>query len=240
MKLVFVHGSGNSGEVWKYQTDYFSDSVAVNLPGHPGGKPCTSVDDYADWLHKYLLNHGYKELVLAGHSLGGAIVQTYALKYPQDLKALILIATGARLRVHPNFIAIIADGITDPERWLKEFIEPLYARVPPEFKDRMIKDVAKVGAAVQLNDFLCCDRFDIMDKVSEIKLLTLVICGSEDNLTPVKYSQYLASKIASARLTVIDGATHFVLLEKPAEVNRAISEFLAGLESLGKFNKSAQ
>jgi len=230
VKLIFVHGSGNTGEVWKYQTAYFPDSVAVNLPGHPVGKPCTSVDEYADWLHKYLLKQGYKDPVLAGHSLGGAIVQTYALKYPQDLKGLILIATGARLRVNPDFLAIIGDGIADPERWLKEFVEPLYVRVSPEFKEGIMKDVAKVGAPVQLNDFLCCDKFDTMDKISEIELPTLVVCGTEDNLTPVKYSQYLANKIASARLVVIDGATHFALLEKPDEVNQAINEFLTDLE----------
>jgi len=232
VKLIFVHGSGNTGEVWKCQTTYFPDSVAINLPGHPEGKPCTSVGDYAGWLHEYILKQGYKEPVLAGHSLGGAIVQSYALKYHQDLKALILIATGARLRVHPDYLAIIGDGIADPERWLKEFVEPLYARVPPEFKEGIIKDVAKVGAAVQLNDFLCCDQFDVMDKVSEIKLPALVICGSEDNLTTVKYHQYLANKIAGARLMVIDGATHFVLLEKPAEVNLAIERFLAELKEV--------
>lgn len=229
MKLVFVHGSGNTGEVWKYQIAHFSDSEAVNLPGHPSGKPCTSVDDYADWLHEYVVKQGYRELVLAGHSLGGAIVQTYALKYPEDAKALILIGSGARLRVHPDFLALMEAGITNPEKWLKEFVEPLYARVPLDLRERVIKKVAEVGAAVQLNDFLCCDRFDIMDRISEIKVPALIICGSDDNMTPVKYSQYLAGKIASAKLTVIDGGTHFVFMEKPDEVNQAIEQFLTDL-----------
>jgi pimeloyl-ACP methyl ester carboxylesterase len=68
-----------------------------------------------------------------------------------------------------------------------------------------------------------------MDKVHQIAAPTLIICGTEDDMTPVKYSQYLASKIAGARLVIIDGGSHLVFLEKPDEANRAIEEFLKGL-----------
>lgn len=229
MKLIFVHGSGNTSEVWCYQTAYFPDSEAVNLPGHPEGKPSTSVYGYAEWLHEYVLKQGYKKPVLAGHSLGGAVVLTYALNYSKDAKALILIGTGARLRVHPDFLAAIEAGISNPQKWLTEFVEPHYARVAPDVKTAVVSKVAEVGAAVQLYDFQCCDKFDIMNRVHQIKLPTLVLCGTDDNMTPVKYSQYLANKIAGAHLVVINGGTHFAFLEKPEEVNRAIDDFLKSL-----------
>jgi len=187
------------------------------------------VNDYVEWVHEYILKQGYNEPILAGHSLGGAIAQAYALNHPDALKALILVATGAKLRVHPDFLAVMAAGIAEPTKWLKEFAEPIYARVSPELREIVIKKVAEVGATIQLNDFQCCDKFDIMDRVHEIKCPTLIICGSDDNLTPVKYSQYLANKIAGARLVVIDGGTHFVFVEKPDEVNRAIDKFLKSL-----------
>ena len=230
MKLILIHGSGNTKEVWYYQTAYFLDCEAINLPGHlQEGEPATSVDGYAEWVHEYLLKRGYKEPVLAGHSLGGAIAQTYALKYPDNLKALILIATGARLRVHPDFLALMQVGIAEPSKWLKEFVEPMYARVSPELREVVVKKVAKVGAAVQLNDFQCCDKFDIMGRVHEIRCPALIICGSDDNLTPVKYSQYLANKLVSSHLIVIEGGTHFVFMEKPDAVNQAIEKFLRSL-----------
>ncbi|MCK4722341.1 MAG: alpha/beta hydrolase, partial [Dehalococcoidia bacterium] len=69
----------------------------------------------------------------------------------------------------------------------------------------------------------------IMDRVHQIDAPTLVICGTEDEMTPPKYSQYLANKIAGARLVIIDGSTHFVFMEKPEEVNQAIEEFLNSL-----------
>ena len=54
---------------------------------------------------------------------------------------------------------------------------------------------AEVGPQVELNDLKACDGFDMMDSVGEIKLPTRVICGSDDAMTPVKYSQFLTNNI---------------------------------------------
>jgi pimeloyl-ACP methyl ester carboxylesterase len=226
MKLIFIHGAGNTSLLWHYQTKYFTGSEAINLPGHPEGKPCTSIDEYAQWLHQYAYRGERLQLVIAGHSLGGAIAMMYALSYPENVKALILIGTGARLRVRPDLLKKLEDSIDAPAQWLKKVVEPPYSRVAPYVKEKIIDGMAKVGAAVQLNDFRCCDKFDIMDKVSQIVVPTLVICGSEDDMTPVKYSQYLVNKITGAKLVIIEGATHYCLLEKQVEANRAIEAFL--------------
>jgi pimeloyl-ACP methyl ester carboxylesterase len=229
MKLIFVHGAGNTGLVWHYQTEYFTGSEAVTLRGHPDDRPCASIDEYAEWLHQYIRRQDYSQLVIAGHSMGGAVAQMYALTYPDNVKALILVDTGARLRVRPDFLKLLEDGLEAPTDWLKNAVEPAYSRVAPEVRKKVIEGVVKVGVAVQLNDFRCCDRFDIMDKVSQITVPTLVICGTDDDMTPVKYSQYLADKIAGAKLVVVEGGTHYCLLEKHVEVNRAIEEFVNGL-----------
>lgn len=229
MKLIFVHGAGNTGLVWHYQTQYFTDSEAISLPGHPQGKLCTSIDQYAEWLHQYVHNKGHSQLVIAGHSMGGAVAQTYALSYPQDVKALILIDTGARLRVRPDFIKLLEDNIDAPAELLKNIIEPTYSRVAPEVREKIVNGMVNVGVAAQLSDFRCCDKFDIMDRVNRIAVPTLVICGAEDDMTPPKYSQYLVNKIAGAKLVVIDGGTHHCFIEKPLEVNEAIEEFLKSL-----------
>jgi len=229
MKLIFVHGAGNTGLVWHYQTQYFADSEAISLPGHPQGKPCSSVSDYAEWLHQYIRQKDYFQPVIAGHSMGGAVAQMYALSYPQDVKALILIGTGARLRVRPDFLKLLEDNIDAPAELLKNIIEPTYSRVAPEVREKIVNGMVNVGIAVQLNDFRCCDRFDIMDRVNQIAVPTLVICGTEDDMTPLKYAQYLVDKIVGARLVVIDGGSHHCFLEKPLEVNRAIEEFLKSL-----------
>jgi pimeloyl-ACP methyl ester carboxylesterase len=228
MKLLFIHGAGNTGFVWHYQSEYFADSDAISLIGHPEGKPCISIDDYADWLHQYVLDKGYTQPVLVGHSMGGAVAQVYALKYSAHVKGIVLLGTGARLRVRPDFLSLLEAGIDAPAEWVRNVIEPFYSRVAPDVREKVIKKVLEVGAAVQLNDFKCCDKFDIMDKVHQIEAPTLVICGTDDEMTPVKYSQYLANKIAGAKLVIIEGS-HFVFMESHEKVNQAIEEFLKGL-----------
>lgn len=229
MKLIFIPGSGNTGLVWHYQAEHFADSEAISLPGHPEGEPCTRVEDYVDWLHQHVIDQSFSEPILIGHSLGGAVAQTYALSYPEDVKGLVLIGTGARLRVRPDFLSLLEAGIDYPPAWFKSFVQPFYDRVAPGLRERVVNRVTEVGARVQLNDFRCCDKFDIMDRVHQIDAPTLVICGTEDEMTPPKYSQYLATKISGARLVIIDGSTHFVFMEKPEEVNQAIEEFLNSL-----------
>ena len=87
----------------------------------------------------------------------------------------------------------------------------------------------EVGPAVAYNDMTACDQFDIMDRVAEIRLPTLAIVGTEDEMTPPLYSTYLEKNLADCRAVIIEGATHSVMLERPEEVNGAIEEFVSGL-----------
>lgn len=226
MRLVFIPPSGAGKENWLFQTEYFSGSEGISLPGHPVGKPLNSVAEYVEWLHDYIHHKGYKDVVLTGHSLGGAIAQLYALKYGKELKGLVLIGTGARLRVLPATLASVRSEIGDETAWRK-YIEdtPLPSPRLNPARDEKIR----IGPETLLSDLLCCDKFDIMEQVQNIKLPTLIIVGTEDASTPVKYSQYLANKIKGSKLVIIQGATHSVAQEKPAEVNKAIEEFLAGI-----------
>lgn len=228
MKLLFLHASGGMKESWYHQTKYFKDSEAIDLPGHPEGQPCTSINDYVQWMRGYIYGRGYRDVVLAGHSIGGGIAQLYGLKYPEDLKALILIGTGARLRVLPATLNALEEALEDKETWERN-LQFGYTFLDPEQREALRRKRVAIGPAGTLNDLLCCDRFDIIDRVQEIELPTLVICGTEDTQTPVRYSEYLANKIPGAKLKIIEGATHSVALEKPDEVNQAIGDFLSSL-----------
>ena len=228
MKLLFIAGSGGGKEEWIYQTEYFANSEAISLPGHPEGKTYSSIDDHVEWLRGYIHQHGYVDVVLAGHSFGSAIAQLYGLKYSQEVMALVLIGAGARMRVLPAFLRAVEGMITDETGW-RRFLEVTYGRVDPEIRRVAMAARMRIGPAVMLNDLLCCDKFDIMDRVHTIKLPTLVICGRQDDMTPVKYSQYLTDKIGGATQVIIEGAGHLVFLEKPAGVNQALERFLGGL-----------
>jgi len=228
VKLLFIPGSGSGREAWLYQTEYFANSEAIAFPGHPEGDPCSNVEEYVEWLRDYIHRQQYQDVILVGHSLGGAIAQLYGMKYGDEVKALVLVGTGARLKVLPALLAAFKGMITDGAAWTK-YVEEHYSRVDSEVRQVVIEAGIQIGPAVALNDFICCDKFDIMDKVHTIKLPTLVICGNGDGLTPVKYAHYLTNKIEAAREVIIDGAGHLVFLEKPEEVNQAIAQFLRSL-----------
>lgn len=231
MHLILVHGSGGCRDIWRYQTDYFQRSCAVNLPGHPDGQVLDSVQQYADWLRTYLKERACENAVLAGHSLGGAVVMMCALTYPQELKGIIIVGSGARLRVHPAFLTPCEKAIKgDPREW-NRLIKEMYQSTPEDYRREMLEKHRAIGPAAMLNDFLCCDKFDIMDRVHEIRLPTLIICGELDVMTPVKYSNYLAARIANSKVVVVPGAGHFVMAEKPQVVNKAIQDFVHEISS---------
>jgi pimeloyl-ACP methyl ester carboxylesterase len=231
MSIIFVHGSGACGDIWRYQTDYFTDSHAVNLPGHPHGQMLKSVGECVDWLRKYIKGRGFRNVVLAGHSFGGAITLMYALRYPQELKGIIIIGSGARLKVHPMFLTPCEEAIRgNPGEWY-QMVEEMYRSTPEDYKREVIEKQKDIGPAIMLNDFLCCDKFDIMEKVHQIKLPTLIICGELDVMTPVKYANYLGAKITDSRVVIVPKAGHLVFAEKPEVVNKAIEDFLARISS---------
>ena len=226
MRLIFVHGSGACSDIWRYQTAYFSDSHAVNLSGHPHGQALESVEECVEWLNKYIQGKGFKDVVLAGHSFGGAIALMYALRYPQALKGVIIIGSGARLRVNPMFLTPCKEAIKgSPRKWY-ELVGEMYRLTLGDYKKEMIEKQKAIGPAVMLNDFLCCDKFDVMDRVHEIKVPALIICGESDVMTPVKFANYLGAKITNSRVVIIPQATHLVFTEKPEAVNKAIEDFV--------------
>jgi pimeloyl-ACP methyl ester carboxylesterase len=231
--VIFIHGSGGNASLWQKVMEGLAKdyrSIAVDLPGHgsSGGDGFKIVSDYGDFVNEFLEALGFNIAVLGGHSLGGAVVQDVALRYPQKLKALLLIGTGARLRVLPEALESMrkmASGEIQPQFYPWGFSE----KASPEVIAEGEREWAKTGSLVRYHDFLACDKFDQIGEVEKIRLPSLIACGKEDRLTPVKYSQFLNQKLPGSRMELIDGAGHLVMLENPQALSRAILSFLAGL-----------
>lgn len=229
MKLVFVHGSGGTGRVWKRQTEHFAGSVAVTLPGHPDGTPCNSIQEAAGWLHSELASDaGSNPLVVVGHSLGGAIALQYALDHGDELAGIVLVGSGARLRVHPATLKVLEQAIDQP-RSFSAFVAESFEKVPGEFATELLELSVALGPAPFLNDLRACDRFDVIERLGEIDVPALAIVGSEDVMTPPKYSAFLEDRMPNAAVRVIEGGTHFVFAEHPDPVNEAIAGFVDSL-----------
>jgi pimeloyl-ACP methyl ester carboxylesterase len=158
--------------------------------------------------------------------MGGAIALTLALN-KIELSGLVLVGTGARLRVHPEIFAKIAENYPEACRLIAQ--RSVSPRSDPIIAGRLVEDMMKVRSDVALRDFMACDQFDRMSQVQAISCKTLVIVGEDDWMTPVKYSQYLHDRIASSKLVVIPRAGHSVMLEQHRMVNDALQAFLDSL-----------
>jgi pimeloyl-ACP methyl ester carboxylesterase len=230
--LVLIHGAGGAADLWQPQLDGLAAVarvVAPDLPGHGplGGRGKPTIAAYAEWLDGFLAALGEEPPVLVGHSMGGAVAQTLALARPARLSGLVLIGTGARLRVLVRIVDLLR---RQPREGLSLIQELSFAAGTPRECVDMVDRVLREGTPlVTLGDYLACDRFDVRDRLAGIRTPTLVVTGAEDRLTPLRYGRFLAETIPGARLLEIPGAGHFPQLERPAALNLAIGEFLAGL-----------
>jgi len=229
MQLMFVHGSGGTPRAWKYQSSHYPDSIAIALPGHPEGDFIDSIPGMVAWLNASVEEKGISELVLVGHSMGGGIALQYALDYPEDVRALVLVGSGGRLRVHPDTIDSMAQADANSSPFTR-MIDGMLCKISEDFAPQLRTDALELGPAAFLNDFRACDQFDVMDRLGEIDIPALAIVGTEDVMTPVKYAEFLVEKMPNAELEIIEGGTHYVFAEYPDQVNGAIDRFLNTLK----------
>ncbi len=228
--VLFIHGAGGGQYTWSYQKTFFEkrfNPVLLELPGHGAseGNGEEEIVRYAEHVTSFLKALGLSKVFLVGHSMGGAITQTVALKHPEVLKGIVLVGTGAKLKVLP----LILNGIrTNFEETVRKITELAYCRnTPREMIDRGVTDMMRCRPEVLYGDFLACDRFDIMDEVEKIDLPALIICGNEDELTPVKYAQFLHGRLKRSKLEILPRAGHMVMMEAAEPFNEKVGAFIA-------------
>lgn len=231
--LLFVHGAGGAATLWLNQLRHFKpkrSTLAVFLPGHgpEGGDGRESIADYVEAIRLFLDELNLSRVVMVGLSMGGAIGQLFALTYPERLAGLVLASTGAKLKVLPLIFETIAK---DFEGYLKLMEQFSFSKsATPEVKQLIVEEAREQKPQVVLGDFRACDAFDVRERLSEIQTPTLVLSGADDLLTPPKYSDYLVEHIPGAKLVRLPNAGHMLPVEKPAEFNAALDEFLEELE----------
>jgi pimeloyl-ACP methyl ester carboxylesterase len=230
--IVFVHGAGGCAWDWQNQRrglDRGVNTICLDLPGHgrTSGDGCASIAEYSHWLLRFINRLELTHVIIAGHSMGGAVVLTAASNNPDEVKGLVLVGSGARLRVSGE----ILQGVeTDFEVTAARLLRWCYG---PSASEKLIKwgleQLLQENPEVVLQDFRACNDFNLMDQMGRIKQPSLVICGSKDIMTPPKYSHYLAEHLQQATLRIIEGAGHMVMVENPFSTNAAILKFLSSI-----------
>ncbi|HNC95743.1 MAG TPA: alpha/beta hydrolase [Myxococcota bacterium] len=226
MPLIFLHGSGLHAAFWDPLLAQVSrpDRGALSFPGR-GGQPGPSPSDVAglaDAIGRLLPPNP----VVVGHSLGGAVALELALTQP--LAGLILINTGARLRVMPGIMDAMREAVESgiPAPVVGYSFQP---ETDPETVARTVAVEQEVPPESALADWQACMTFDCTADLGRISVPTLVCGGGRDLLTPPKYSEALAARIPGARLALLPEGGHMMPVEQVPWLLRQIEDFVAGL-----------
>jgi pimeloyl-ACP methyl ester carboxylesterase len=229
--LVLIHGAGGMHLYWPPEIRRLRGYCvyAIDLPGHGKSETCDgqqTIGDYARYLLQWLESIQLRRAVFVGHSMGGAIALALAIHHPEYVVGLGLVGTGARLRVHPEVLKYAADLTT----FYKAADLMVSCSFSPHAPSRLVELASRrmeaTRQSVFYGDLLACDGFDVMHRLGSVQQTTLVICGEDDQMTPVRYAQYLSSTIPHARLSIIPNAGHMVMLEQPSLVAESLLSFL--------------
>ena len=235
--LLLIHGFGGDYQNWQFnQPDLAADRTvyALDLPGHGGSSkvlPGADVPALAAAVRGALAALNVERFHVAGHSLGGAIGLQLALDEPKRVASVTLVCSaGLGPEINTQYIEAFIKS--DKRKDMKAAVETLFA--DPAFVSRdMVDDLLKykrldgvLPALRAIADAVFAGGRQttiLADRLAGLDVPVQAIWGAGDAIIPAAH----AHALPEARRHVLEGAGHMVHIEKPAEVNRLIGEFVA-------------
>ena len=234
--IVFLHGVGSDKSVWRPQLDHFSATrraVAFDYPGYGDSDPApkrTSRDDYAAAILSAMDGLGIERAHVCGLSLGGVVA--IAMHHAASARCASLILADS-FAVHPDGRAIYDRSIaasSDLRAMAEARVDVLLAQPADlEVRREVVDTMARIDPAAYRIGAEAVWLADQRDRAARIDVPTLVLCGSEDKVTPPSLSEELTRLIPGARIQLIPRAGHIANLEKPDAFNRAVEAFVGSL-----------
>jgi len=229
--IVFVHGAGLSSSCWQYQTAHFADSIAVDLPGHGGSTDPAhqTIAEYAAWLGDSIRRSGPEPVFLVGHSMGSLISLETAARNPDMVAVLVLIATAAEMKVYPDLLQAVQERDPAAAAMVIKWSLPKSGYGRPRRWVLQISDdfMTSTANGVMAADLTASDTYaSSVEVAGNVRCPALLVLGERDIMTRPAAAQPLAAALHDARIVVVEKAGHMLPLEKPDEVNEAISLFL--------------
>jgi len=232
--ILLIHGAAGSCISWLDQLRGLDGAVNVlapDLPGHGDseGDPLKSAREYSEWLEKLAVRMELPRCYVLGHSMGGAVSIEWALSRTSRFKGLILSGTGARLQVHPKILNELPSRFKETVRAIVQWC--FTKNAPRELLDKSRSLLERCPPATIYRDFKVCNDFDAADRVEQIEIPTLILCGALDAMTPPEYSRYLHFRIPNSKLSILEHSGHMSMIEESEIYNRIVLDFIQHTQS---------
>lgn len=239
--IIFIHGFPFDKTMWEPQRDYFRMAhrvISYDIQGF-GRSTCNleeaSMDIFADDLINLMDALNIKNAVVCGLSMGGFIALNAINRYPQRFAGLVLCDTQCiadspetREKRMDTIRVIEKDGL---QEFTKSFIPNIFHENTFNDNKNLIK---RIEAIIMSNNEktvikgmkALASRMETCSSLSAITVPTLIICGSDDKITPVEQSEVMLESIPNASLKVIEEAGHLSNLEQSDEFNHHLENFM--------------
>ena len=264
--LIFIHGLGSNLKFWRYQLDAFATKgyhvLAIDMVGYgKSSKPASfpyTMEAMADVVREFKNAMGVDRPVLVGHSMGGQTAMSYAIRFPEELSALVLTAPAGfeefanKEKVWFRSVFSVAlikysseEGIwgairknnfyrwqPDYEWLIEERVRLVRAR---EFEQYAYANVKSVHGLTN-TDF-------IRSNLDKIGAPTLIVFGEMDRLIPNQFMhggptrtimEFGHRGIQGSELVGLEACGHMVQMDCSAEYNDAVGRFLAAIPAAGR------
>ncbi|MEU3730094.1 alpha/beta fold hydrolase [Streptomyces sp. NPDC033538] len=226
--LILGPSLGTTWHMWDRQVPELAQHWRIfrfDLPGHGGAPahPAGSVAEVTTRLLATLDGLGVQRFGYAGCAFGGAVGIELALRHPERLASLALIATSPRFGTADEFrqrgVIVRSNGLdpiarSSPERWFTGG----FAAAQPAITEWAVQMVRTTDPGCYIAACEALAAFDVRGELGRVGAPTLVLVGSDDQVTGPAEARTLVAGITDARLAVVPGASHLVPVEQPAAV----------------------
>ena len=260
--LLLIHGWGMHGGMWGGVAEQLAEHfrvLVVDLPGHGFSAPYVGWVERSDTHHEPVIDDGYRcaqpilleivealsaqfdePLAVCGWSLGGQVALRWALRHPQQISRLALVASTPCFVRRPGWgcgmaaetLAEFAAALQqDYALTLRRFLalqvrgsereRELLAALRGALSSRGEPDLGALQAGLDI-----LRDCDLRDALPDIVQPALVVGGERDTLTPPQAAHYLAAQLPNARLALIEGAAHAPFLSHPDEFVMQLKRFM--------------
>jgi len=232
--LVFVHGWTCDLTFWRDQVDFFSGKtriILVDLPGHgQSDKPMVDYtqDLFAKGIHAALQDAGVKKATLVGHSMGTPVIRQFYRLFPGETQALVIVDGGLR-NPFPNpdaakaRLAVLESSAFQGE--IEKAIDGMFVpTTTPEIREFVVSRMTKAPKHVSVGAIRGQTAPGLYND-DKITVPVVAIMAKRTNWTPAQADQFRALA-PQVEYHAMEGVGHFLMMEKPAEFNQLVAQFL--------------